>query len=119
MNNLSVPHKPKAFDYVDGKLVVNGQPGFKEWEGYLKWLYAFAELAETSLQWAIGDALNYGEDNYPEQWTQALCEKYVRGSKYNIAWVARSVPPENRRADLTFHHHRMVAKYHRATEVGA
>lgn len=60
---------------------------------------------------AIGDWLNVGEYRFGEMYSQAIDEfewgDYNKLSK--LKWVARSVPPANRRVDLTWSHHHHVA----------
>ncbi|TXH54711.1 MAG: hypothetical protein E6Q97_10235 [Desulfurellales bacterium] len=60
---------------------------------------------------AIGDWLNVGEYRFGEMYSQAIDEfewgDYNKLSK--LKWVARSVPPANRRADLTWSHHHYIA----------
>ena len=64
-----------------------------------------------AIQWWVGDWLNFGEDHYGEAHAQAM---EATGLKFeavsNWAWVARSVPPERRRAALSWSVHRAVAK---------
>ena len=64
-----------------------------------------------AIQWWVGDWLNFGEDHYGEAHAQAM---EATGLKFeavsNWAWVARSVPPERRRAALSWSVHRTVAK---------
>ena len=66
---------------------------------------------EVAAQWAIGDALNYGESRYGEKYTQAI---EVTGLGYqalaNYSWVARSVPHDIRNPNLSWTHHRAVSK---------
>lgn len=69
--------------------------------------------AAQGIQWFVGDWLNYGIDH-----------GYVPTDRYQIAveitnmsdawlkvcaWVARSFKPEDRRADLSFEHHKRLA----------
>lgn len=60
---------------------------------------------------ALGDWMLAGERRFGEMYAQALDEfewgSYSKVSK--IVWVARNVPHENRRADLTWMHHHNVA----------
>ena len=60
---------------------------------------------------AMGDWLLAGERRFGEMYAQAMDEfelgSYSKVSK--IVWVARNVPHENRRPDLTWMHHHNVA----------
>ncbi len=61
---------------------------------------------EKSIQWVIGDWLNYGKRHYNQEYTQALeIVDYTRGSLHNIAWVCGAVELSRRREDLGFNHH--------------
>jgi hypothetical protein len=62
------------------------------------------------LEWAIGDAINFGGRKYGgmyEQWVQqtGLSEHTLS----TIAWVAREIPSSRRREDVGWSHHREVA----------
>lgn len=65
----------------------------------------------TALYWAIGDWLVWGEQRFGEAWSQAeavLGRTLSMGTLQNIMYVARHVPPELRRADVPFWHHREI-----------
>lgn len=67
-------------------------------------------LSDSSAWW-IGDALAYGEWRYGEKYRdvlEALELNYDRARDY--AYVAGNVPPAVRLAELSFYHHRAVAK---------
>lgn len=88
---------------------------FEEWQDCGIWLRGI----ERSIQFWVGDFVNYGRDHFGEQaeqgiaseteilaaeatgWKPATVEQYAR--------VARQVPPANRDPDLPFSHHREVA----------
>ena len=80
---------------------------------YDQWHQLLATLSqlEVATQWAIGDAVNFGEWKYGEKYAQAI---EATGFSYqalaNYAWVARSVPIEARRQGLSWTHHRVVAR---------
>ena len=65
------------------------------------------------VQWAIGDWINYGVDrSYVPQGKYDLASDLTGMAKewlYVCAWVARSIEPSDRRADLTFTHHKQIA----------
>jgi hypothetical protein len=65
------------------------------------------------VQWAIGDWINYGVDRgYVPQGKYDLASDLTGMTKewlYVCAWVARSIQPSDRRAELTFAHHRQIA----------
>lgn len=58
----------------------------------------------------VGDWLIYGEKRYGELAAQAIDIKGWSEETVRVySWVAKSVPMENRREDLTFKHHQLVA----------
>jgi hypothetical protein len=62
------------------------------------------------IEWAIGDAINFGETNYPgmyEQWVEqtGLSENTLS----TMRWVADRIDPLRRREDVGWSHHREVA----------
>ena len=79
---------------------------------YDQWLRLMATLQQltTAFQFAIGDALNYGQKRYGEKYAQAMD---VTGCAYqslaNWSWVSSHVPIDNRVAGLSWTHHRLVA----------
>ena len=80
---------------------------FEDWE------YAMSGfiVAQRSLNWIIGDGLNFGEQVYGEKYAQVM---EATGWTYqriaDAKWVAGSVPHEVRREALSWTHHRSVAK---------
>lgn len=65
---------------------------------------------EKRIQWAIGDAINFGETNFPgmyEQWVEetGLSENTLS----TMRWVAERIDPLRRRKDVGWSHHREVA----------
>ena len=71
---------------------------------------AFIQEAEKSVQFWIGDWLNFGEKTWGKKYEEAL-EK--TGLDYqtlaDYKWVAAKVPFSLRNEKLGFHHHRHVA----------
>jgi hypothetical protein len=67
-------------------------------------------LRDTSA-WALGDWLIFGEGTYGEKYAQAA-EATGRSKSTLTDWyrVAMFVAPNRRREDLTWSHHRLVAK---------
>lgn len=66
---------------------------------------------ESSLPWWLGDWLNAGEVRYGETYAQAI---ELTGSKIEALkqykWVAGRIPPDRRFSELSWTHHRLVAK---------
>lgn len=80
---------------------------FDAWEVVVQRVLSFAGASA----WWVGDALVYGEWNYGEKYRAVLDHlelDYDRARDY--AYVANNVPPAVRRPDLSFYHHRAVAK---------
>lgn len=79
---------------------------FDEWMSLMETLTRM----ETAFQFAIGDALIWGEARYGERYSQAM---EATGLTYqalaNMVWVSRKVPIQNRREGLSWTHHRVVA----------
>lgn len=107
------PAKEKAISFGAGAratttaLVLDENLGHGAWRQVLS---RILKLSDSSAWW-IGDALAYGEWRYGEKYREvldALELNYDRARDY--AYVAGNVPPAVRRADLSWRHHRAVAK---------
>lgn len=81
---------------------------FKEWYAVGEQLKFF----ESSIQFALGDWLNYGESriDWGEKYSQALdASEYEYDSLKQFAWVADKVELCTRVHNLSYSHHREVA----------
>lgn len=89
-------------------LIPIGSPTFEQWEE----CGAFIKKAEGACHLWLGDWLNYGEERWGEEHAQALEADY--GYDYDTLrrdkWVTKNVPVVRRRTNLSFDHHREVAK---------
>lgn len=98
---------PESVRITPTGVVFIGELSYEEWEQ----LVALSTKMKDAFQWAIGDALNYGESRYGEKYANAM---EITGLTYpalaNFCWVARAVPVENRNAMLSWTHHRVVSK---------
>jgi hypothetical protein len=93
--------------FTPSSLTIDSSTTFEEWDN----LGEFLSRAEKSVHWWIGDWINFGEAAYGEKYAQALDEtRFTYGTLRNDAWVARKIPPERRRAGVSFSHHTVVAK---------
>lgn len=96
-----------CFNFDKTGLVVNGDPTFEEW----KKCGEFLKQAEKSVQFWIGDWLNYGEHRWGEMYTQAI---EITGQEYktvrNEKWVSSKIELSRRRDNLSFSHHAEVAQ---------
>ena len=63
---------------------------------------------ERAAMWWLGDWFAYGERTFGDDCYQAVPE-YANNTVRIAEWVARSIPPEERRADLPFSFHQVVA----------
>ena len=95
-----------GFVFTPTGMITANEPTFDEWQSAGK----FLQHVERSVQFWIGDWLNYGERRWSDTYPQAvdetgLEEKTLRNFKY----VAGKVPLSLRRDNLTFGHHAVVA----------
>ena len=102
--------KPKIsigkFDFLPTAVRVNGRPGLSDWEGPLQ----FALWCQRASPWWIGDLLNAGDAAFGESFSQ-VCEGYVSGDQLQrYESVARRVPARNRRENLSWSAHAVVAR---------
>lgn len=102
------------FDFLPDNVVISatgisfaGEIPFDHWE----LLMATLSRMEVAAQWAIGDALNYGSARYGEKYSQAMeSTGHTYQALANYAWVSRAIPMESRNPNLSWTHHRVVAK---------
>ena len=92
-------------------LIIEENVPFKLWLAYGGAL----RRVEKSLQWIIGDWINYGEMSYGEIYAQAevMWPGMTKERLIRYAWVARAVPRYLRKHDLSWSHHVEVAKLDR------
>lgn len=94
------------FNFSSTGLTIKHQPTFEEWQECGEQLH----YIESSIQWWIGDWLNYGEQRWGEMYTQALNETdYAERTLHNLKYVTSKVDSSRRREDLSFSHHSEVA----------
>lgn len=83
-----------------------GSPTFEQWEE----IGRFIKKSSRSVQFWLGDWINYGENVFGEKYSQALEETdYTLGTLQNTAWVSSKIDPSRRRDNLSFGHHQNVA----------
>ena len=81
---------------------------YDAWSAYLTQAHQIHE----SSRWWIGDLLNYGEESWPEEFSQAIPDQYTPKTLMDIARVARLTPRQEREdydGRLSWSHHRAVA----------
>jgi hypothetical protein len=88
----------------DGLTVV-GEPTFEEWEA------AVTDLkAVRSMMWVVGDMVAYGEQAFPQQYTQAFdASDYEDETLRKAVFVAKRFPPGIRIPGISFSFHQIAA----------
>lgn len=92
-------------------LIVDGDPTFDEWQDCGRTL----QRIEGAVQFWIGDWLNYGEKPYGTKYETAIDQKQLE-TWTNYAWVARQVTISTRVENLSWAHHREIAKFDDTTQ---
>lgn len=93
-------------------LEITGRPTFEEWQLCGD---ALARM-EGSVQFWLGDWVNYGEKGYGEKYAQAISPTQADTWKH-YAWVSNSVEKCTRVHDLSWAHHREIAKFSKTPDV--
>ena len=94
------------FQFLPTEVKVSGKPPLDEWSGPLQ----VALWCQRASPWWIGDMLNGGDAHFGEAFSQ-VCEGYISGDQLQrYESIARRVPPENRRARLSWSAHAVVAR---------
>ncbi|REJ69364.1 MAG: hypothetical protein DWQ31_04685 [Planctomycetota bacterium] len=94
------------FRFLPSAVQIEGKPPIEDWAGPLQ----FALWCQRASPWWIGDMLNAGDAHFGEMFSQ-VCEGHVSAEMLQrYESVARRVPPENRRADLSWSAHAAVAR---------
>jgi hypothetical protein len=94
------------FDFLPTAVKVQGKPALEQWAGPLQ----FALWCQRASPWWIGDLLNAGDAGFGEAFSQ-VCEGCVSADQLQrYESVARRVPPENRRPNLSWSAHAVVAR---------
>jgi hypothetical protein len=97
---------PDGFQVTVTGLQVNGKPTFEQWLEQGEYLW----YAKQSIQFCIGDWVNYGEHAYGQKYSQAIDEtRYTLQSLQNIAYTCAAIPPTARRENVPFSSHSEVA----------
>ena len=102
--------KPKIsigkFDFLPTAVRVQDRPQLTEWEGPLQ----FALWCQRASPWWIGDLLIAGDAAFGEAFSQ-VCEGFISGDQLQrYESVARRVPAKNRRENLSWSAHAVVAR---------
>jgi N6-adenosine-specific RNA methylase IME4 len=95
-----------AFSLTRTGLVVTGEPTYEEWQRCGE----FLNRVGASVQWLIGDWLNYGERRWGETYTQAVEMTGLDISTLQkVKWVSSVIESCRRRQELSFAHHHEAA----------
>jgi len=101
-----------AFTLTATGLDVKGKPSFDDWQD----CGGLLQRMEGAVQFWIGDWLNYGEHAYGEKYAQAVNDTQAETWRH-YAWVATQVETCTRVHNLSWSHHREVAKLHGTPDV--
>lgn len=85
-------------------------PGDRGWDRYEQ-VGRVLGKAHDAIKWWLVDFLTYGEGAFSDRYAQAA--EYLGLSERTLQdyhWVGQNVPRSRRREDLSFSHHRVVAK---------
>ena len=94
------------FDFLPSAVRVKGRPALDDWQGPLQ----FALWCQRASPWWIGDLLNAGDAAFGEAFSQ-VCNGYISADQLQrYESVARRVPPKNRRENLSWSAHAVVAR---------
>lgn len=85
---------------------ISGDPQLNEWSGPLQ----FALWCQRAGPWWIGDLLNAGDSRFGEAFSQVCDGEISADQLQRYESVARRVPPENRRPNLSWSAHAAVAR---------
>jgi hypothetical protein len=96
-----------SFRLLSNGVVPIGNPTYEQWESAIK----FVQRSEQAVHFWLGDLLNLGNNLYGEKYTQAVeLTGFDYGTLANDSSVARAIPQPIRKPELSFEHHRVVAK---------
>lgn len=94
------------FRFLPNSVRIKGKPPIDDWAGP----FQFALWCQRASPWWIGDMLNAGDAQFGEMFSQ-VCEGHVSAEMLQrYESVARRVPAENRRDDLSWSSHAAVAR---------
>jgi hypothetical protein len=99
---ISLPN----FEFSSCAVTVDGNPKLEDWGGPL----LFSIWCQRASPWWIGDLLIAGDARFGEDFSQ-VCEGAVSADMLQrYESVARRVPPENRRPNLSWSAHAVAAR---------
>ena len=96
----------KNFMFTTSGLQIAEHTKYEEWLG----CFQFLKAAEKSIQFWIGDWINFGERKWGDKYTEAFdMFDYDYGTLRNYAYVAKNVDLSRRNDKLSFSHFAEVA----------
>ncbi|QDS98741.1 hypothetical protein [Adhaeretor mobilis] len=105
-----MPDEPQIqlgpFHFKPAAVRMRGKPELEEWRGPLQ----FALWCQRASPWWIGDMINAGEDMFGEEFGEVCGDTLSTEMVSRYASIARRVPPENRRPNLSWSAHATVAR---------
>lgn len=112
---MSRKNNPDLFEFgpftvtPKGLTNVAGRPGMDEWAQAGRRIVA----ARSSLQWAIGDWLLFGDGRYEEDAYETAAEAtgLRRGTLSNLKAVAKAFPIDKRDPEVGWSHHALLAGF--------
>ena len=94
------------FAFTPVSIEIDGRPPIEQWAAPLE----FALWCQRASPWWIGDLLNSGDAAFGEMFSQ-ICDGEISGEMLQrYESVARRVPAENRRPNLSWSAHAAVAR---------
>lgn len=106
MSDLEPKMQLGPFEFRPANAVVRGKPPLTDWQGPLQ----FALWCQRASPWWIGDMINRGEDLFGEDFGEVCGATLSTEMVSRYASVARRVPPQNRRPELSWSAHAAVAR---------
>lgn len=94
------------FEFRPAAMKIVGKPQLADWQGPLQ----FAIWCQRASPWWIGDLVNRGEDLFGEEFGEVCGRTLSTEMVSRYASVARRVPPQNRRPELSWSAHAAVAR---------
>ena len=96
----------EPFQITATGLQIAGKPTYEQWVQVGRELW----YAKQSIQWCIGDWINYGDHAYGQKYTQAIAETdYQPQTLANYAYTANAFPHTARRENVSFSNHSEIA----------
>ena len=106
MNELVIVTQVPGFVFTPTGVIPQDEPPLEQWIP----AWEFAQKSEGAVQWWLGDLLNYGLEELPEEVSQYL-DGIKYGTKSRYASICRAIPRLRRRSLLSFEIHAEIAPF--------